>query len=217
MLAADGGADAVVSRLAAPATRLVSLTITEKGYYMDSLTGDIDRADPMIQHDIEGTTPPRTALGIILAALQLRRERGLEPFTVMSCDNIQGNGHITRRLLCGLARHMADYTVEMAGLAEWIERQGAFPNSMVDRITPATTAKDVAEVESECGWADAVPVIAEPFRQWVRVRSVSPIKSNYRCKLEGVVKDERKACGRPGRNTLSDTPLTSKILASLYL
>lgn len=154
--------DAVLDRLAAPATRIVSLTITEGGYSVNDATGEFDPRDPLTLGDLEpGERPPASVLGYLAAGLARRREAGTPPFTVMSCDNIQGNGHVARSALLGFAGR------KDPGLAAWIAEHVAFPSSMVDRITPATTDETRASVLTEYGIEDRWPVRAESFAQWV--------------------------------------------------
>jgi len=152
---------AAIERLANEDTRLVSLTITEGGYFIHEGTGEFSRDDPSIQHDVQRPDTPNTSLGYITAALKLRRDRGLAPFTVMSCDNLQGNGHVIRKVLLALAE-LQDPT-----LHRWIADNVAFPNTMVDRITPATAPTDREQLLQQFGINDAWPVVTEPFRQWV--------------------------------------------------
>ena len=152
---------AVIRKLADPATRIVSLSITEGGYSINDTTGEFDPRALDILHDLDPNTVPRSAFGLITAALAQRREQGTAPFTVMSCDNIQGNGNVARKALVSFAR------LKDPGLAGWISETVAFPNSMVDRITPVTTDSDRAAVTATYGFFDAWPVIAEPFEQWV--------------------------------------------------
>ncbi|MBK0329476.1 mannitol dehydrogenase family protein [Rhodobacteraceae bacterium F11138] len=151
----------IIRQIADPAIRIVSLTITEGGYFIDATTGAFDPQDPDIIHDAQNPTEPRTVFGLLLAGLALRRQNGHPPPTILSCDNIPDNGRITRQALCGLA---AMYSPE---LCDWISRNVAFPGSMVDRITPATTDSTRALVKQRFGIIDAAPVACEPFRQWV--------------------------------------------------
>ncbi len=153
--------EAAIERLAAPETRIVSLTITEGGYYLHEATGEFLVEHPDIQYDFQHPREPRSSMGLIAEALRRRSTRGLTPFTVMSCDNLQSNGDVARRILLAYAGRI-DY-----GLEQWIAQNVAFPNSMVDRITPATTSADVAFVAEQFGIQDAWPVVTEPFRQWV--------------------------------------------------
>ncbi|WP_419806213.1 mannitol dehydrogenase family protein [Terriglobus sp.] len=153
--------ETVIERMAAPDTRIVSLTITEGGYFLDEGTGNFLADHPAIQYDVQHPEAPATSLGLIAAALDRRRQRGLPAFTVMSCDNLQGNGDITRRVLLGFTG------LGNPALQQWIAENVAFPNSMVDRITPVTTAADRAFVAEHFKVQDAWPVVAEPFRQWV--------------------------------------------------
>jgi mannitol 2-dehydrogenase len=153
--------DAVVERMTDPAVRIVSLTVTEGGYFRDFATGAFDETAEPIRRDAADPAHPRTVFGMLAEALRRRRERGVPPFTVMSCDNIPGNGDVARAAVVGLAR-LAD-----PELASWIEASVAFPSSMVDRITPRTTEADRAGVEQETGLVDDCPVVCEPFVQWV--------------------------------------------------
>lgn len=152
---------AVVARLAAPATRIVSLTITEGGYGVDDATGAFAPTDESTLADLGGRAVPRSALGLLVAALAQRRDGGVAPFTVMSCDNIQGNGDVARAALTGFAGHRD------VALGEWIASEVAFPSSMVDRITPATTGAVRDDVALQLGVGDRWPVRAESFTQWV--------------------------------------------------
>lgn len=151
----------VLQRLADPATRMVTLTITEGGYNISDATGRFDVTAPQFVADAQLGAPPATVFGIILAGLRLRRDRGIPPFTVVSCDNIEGNGNVARRSLTAFAE-MTD-----PGLAAWVAGEVSFPNSMVDRITPVTSDHDRAWVRERFGIDDAWPVISESFAQWV--------------------------------------------------
>ena len=161
VLHAPADPEAVLERMADPQTRIVSLTITEGGYVVNQVTGEFDADDPAIRVDLEGEGPPTTAFGYIVAALARRRAGGLEPFTVMSCDNLPGNGDVARRTITAFAR-LRDPEV-----AAWMEERIPFPNSMVDRITPVTEPADIDRVAAELGIADGWPVVCEPFTQWV--------------------------------------------------
>ena len=153
--------EAVVEKLADPRTRIVSLTVTEGGYNFSATTGEFDESNPAIQADLRPGARPATTFGYVVEALARRRARGVGPFTIMSCDNIEGNGHVAQRTFTAFAR------LRDPDLADWIERDAAFPNSMVDRITPATTPTTVAEVTRRYDIDDAWPVVTEPFTQWV--------------------------------------------------
>ncbi|EPX75408.1 mannitol dehydrogenase family protein [Salipiger mucosus] len=150
----------LVAKMTEPATRIVSLTVTEGGYYVDPTTGTFDPSHPDITADGAAPEAPETVFGAIVAALKARRATGTPPFTVMSCDNIPGNGDVTRDAVTGTAR-LSD-----PELADWIAAQVAFPNSMVDRITPATGEAERA-LAARFGIDDPVTVTCEPFRQWV--------------------------------------------------
>jgi fructuronate reductase len=160
VLVAPESPAALVAKLASPETRIVSLTVTEKGYCHDPATGKLRADHPDIVHDLENPDAPRSAIGILVAGLRVRRAEGLGPFTALCCDNLPSNGHVLR----GLVRDFAALTDDR--LAAWIEANGAFPATMVDRIVPATTEADIAEVAKLTGLDDAAPVIGEPFRQW---------------------------------------------------
>ena len=156
-----GDSAAVIARLADPAIRIVSLTITEGGYYIDPASQRFDPSHPDIAFDAANMDAPRTAFGLILAGLLRRRAAGTQPFTVMSCDNIPGNGHVTANAVIGLAR-LVD-----AELADWVDANVAFPNGMVDRITPATSERERQLLAEQFGIADNWPVFCENFKQWV--------------------------------------------------
>lgn len=151
----------VVERLASREVKVVSLTITEGGYNFDPTTGEFLADQPEIARDAADLGAPATVFGYVVAALRLRREQGLPPFTVMSCDNIQGNGNVARRSFVSFAE-LVD-----PELAVWIDESVAFPNSMVDRITPAATDADRREVAERLGIIDEWPVVAEPWWLWV--------------------------------------------------
>ena len=150
----------LIARMAAPDIRIVALTVTEGGYYIDPATKGFDASHPDILHDAAHPETPRTAFGAMVAALGLRRARGLGPFTGQSCDNLQGNGAILRQTVVSLAR-LSD-----PGLADWIEANASFPNSMVDCIVPATGPAELA-LATRLGVEDGAPVTHENFRQWV--------------------------------------------------
>jgi mannitol 2-dehydrogenase len=152
---------AVIERMASPVIKIVSLTITEGGYNLDSSTGGFDFGNPDAQHDLKNPMQPKLVFGFLTSALKKRRDAGIPAFTVQSCDNIQHNGNLTRKMLLGFA-HVQD-----PELAKWIEQNVAFPNAMVDRITPVTAQADIDTLENEFGLSDAWPVTCEPFCQWV--------------------------------------------------
>ncbi|MDN3554599.1 mannitol dehydrogenase family protein [Halomonas maura] len=153
--------EAVIETMADPAIRIVSLTVTEGGYNFHPVTGEFDLGNADVRHDLATPATPRTTFGLITEALARRRARDIPPFTVMSCDNIQGNGEVAHRMFTAFAR------ARDAGLAAWIEAEVPFPNSMVDRITPVTMAADIEELASRFALEDAWPVVCEPFTQWV--------------------------------------------------
>lgn len=153
--------DAVFTQLVDPEVRIVSLTVTEGGYLKHAVTGDFDAAHPSVVRDLEHLDNPSTAFGYIVEGLRRRRALGLQPFTILSCDNLQGNGVYARNAVIGFARQIDP------GLAAWIGEEVSFPNCMVDRITPATTDADRIAVRESCGVVDQWPVPAEPFTQWI--------------------------------------------------
>ncbi len=152
---------ATLTMLARPQIRIVSLTVTEGGYYISPATQKFDSGHPDIVADARNIDAPKSAFGLIVAGLKRRRAAGVPPFTVMSCDNIPGNGHVCENAVAGLAE-LAD-----PELARWIRASVAFPNSMVDRITPATTDRERAILRDKFGLEDNWPVFCEEFRQWV--------------------------------------------------
>lgn len=151
----------LMDRLAAPDTCIVSLTITEGGYYFNSGTGEFDNTHPAIQQDIANPESPTTIYGYLFQALKARRDKGIAPFTILSCDNIQGNGDLTRKMLLAFAERVD------ADMAQWIAQEVTFPNTMVDRITPVTTDAERDYIAQTYGIEDAWPVVCETFRQWV--------------------------------------------------
>ncbi|RZU32146.1 mannitol dehydrogenase family protein [Blastococcus saxobsidens] len=163
LLLLDDDPGAVLAAMVAPRTRLVIMTITEGGYSTDKSTGRF-RLDDALAADLAGPSP-RTAFGLLAEALRRRRAAGTPPFTVVSCDNVEGNGDLTRQTLLEFVRLQEARTGD--GLADWIAASVAFPNSMVDRITPATSDADRRRLTDETGVADRWPVVAEPYLQWV--------------------------------------------------
>jgi mannitol 2-dehydrogenase len=152
---------AIIRTLADPAIRIVSLTITEGGYFIDSASGAFDAGNPEIAADGAAPGNPKTVFGLIVAGLKRRREAGIEPFTVMSCDNIPHNGVVARNAVAGLAK-LSD-----PEFSQWILDQVAFPNGMVDRITPATGDREREILTRDFGIEDNWPVFCEDFIQWV--------------------------------------------------
>jgi len=158
---APANREAVLAGLTAPDCRIVSLTITESGYYLDEGSGAFDANHPDIVHDLAHPHAPLCSFGYLLEALERRRRAGLGPFTVLSCDNLPHNGDLARRMLLACAE------LRDPALARWVAEHAAFPNSMVDRIVPATTDVHRALVRAGFGIEDTWPVATEPFRQWV--------------------------------------------------
>ena len=151
----------VHQRLLAETTRIVSLTVTEKGYCHDPATGELNRGHPDIVHDLADTDHPVSAVGLVAAALDARRSSHGRPFTVLCCDNLPHNGALVRGLVLAFAE------TRDAALARWIRDHASFPSTMVDRIVPATTEADVVENDAALDLHDAAPVVHEPFKQWV--------------------------------------------------
>ncbi len=156
-----GDTRAIVDKLADPTIRIVSLTITEGGYFIDAATGRFNAGHPDIRRDGENPDDPKTVFGLIIASLKKRRENSVPPFTVMCCDNIPHNGHVTMEAVCGLA-DLSD-----PAFSAWIAENVSFPNGMVDRITPATTDRERTIAREKFGVEDGWPVFCEPFKQWV--------------------------------------------------
>ena len=161
ILDANTQRDELIAMLADPRIRIVSLTVTEKGYCHDPATGRLDPNHPDIVHDLANPHAPISAPGLIVRAIELRRDAGIAPFTVMSCDNLPANGKTTQRIITGFAELLSP------GLADYIGKHIAFPSTMVDRIVPATTDADRETVRAATGRDDAWPIMTEPFTQWV--------------------------------------------------
>ncbi|MDQ3557939.1 MAG: mannitol dehydrogenase family protein [Pseudomonadota bacterium] len=161
VLVAPEDPEALIAAMADPRIRIVSLTVTEKGYCHDPATGGLNEDHPDVIHDLRGTEAPRSAPGIVIEALARRRSAGLAPFTVLSCDNLPSNGRLTKRILRRFAQ------LRDPALGAFVEAELGCPSSMVDRITPATTDDDRAGIAQALGVLDAWPVITEPFTQWV--------------------------------------------------
>jgi fructuronate reductase len=152
---------ALLAAMADPAVRIVSLTVTEKGYTANIAAGDLRLDDPGVQHDMANPESPQTALGFVAQALALRRAAGIRPFTLLSCDNLPRNGHLLHRVLTQFA------TSRDADFGRFVTDEVACPSCMVDRIVPATTDADRDRIVTRLGVRDAWPVVAEPFFQWV--------------------------------------------------
>lgn len=150
----------VLARLMDESVKILSLTITEKGYCYNQ-QGDLDLTNAALKHDLSNADAPKTGLGYVVSALARRRKEKMKAFTVMSCDNLPGNGHLTHKLVMQFANEINK------DLASWIDGEVSFPNAMVDRITPITTPEIVSLVEEKFGVRDEWPVVCEDFRQWV--------------------------------------------------
>ncbi len=164
---ASGNREPLLERMTDPAIRIVSLTITEKGYCLDPATGTLDRRHRDIVADLAAPHEPRSAIGIIVEALSRRRQSGTMPFTVLSCDNLPDNGQVTKNAVVELAN------LRDKALGNWISANVTFPGTMVDRIVPATTEEDRQVISRITGLEDAAPVMTEPFTQWVVVDDFS--------------------------------------------
>ncbi|SHF68969.1 fructuronate reductase [Marinomonas polaris DSM 16579] len=160
-LFAGADKEPLFEKLVSPKTKIVTLTVTEKGYYLAPADKTLRQGDPSIQHDIQNPTTPKTAPGILVEALYRRKELNLPPFTILSCDNMPNNGSLTRRAVCELASHRS------AEFAQWIEDNVAFPSSMVDRIVPAMSDASRERLQKELNCHDQNAVMCEAFSQWV--------------------------------------------------
>lgn len=160
-LLVDEDHEALLERLSSPDVRIVSLTVTEGGYFTDDSSGEFKISDPAIIRDLENPTSPMTMVGLIAEGLFRRRATGIKPFTVMSCDNLPHNGDVARAAVLGYA------ALRDSSLHDWIATEVSFPNGMVDRITPMTSDQHRQLLAARTGIEDAWPVVAEPFLQWV--------------------------------------------------
>jgi fructuronate reductase len=152
---------ALVEAMCLPSVKVVSLTVTEKGYCHDPSTGELNEVHPDVQHDIANPSAPRSAPGFVARAIKLRQERKQAPFTVLCCDNLPSNGHAVRKVVLCLG------ALQDRDLGRYIEDNVAFPSTMVDRIVPATTDQDRSRVAMALGLRDNWPVMTEAFTQWV--------------------------------------------------
>ena len=155
-----GESDVIIAKLADPEIRIVSMTITEGGYFIDA-SGKFNPTHPAIAADGQNPSAPKTVFGLIVAGLKARKDKGIAPFTVMSCDNIPHNGVVTTNAVVGTAK-LSD-----PAFADWIKANVSFPNGMVDRITPATSQREVDFLKENFGIEDNWPVYCEEFKQWV--------------------------------------------------
>lgn len=152
---------AVIDKIAESTIKIISLTITEGGYNLDKETGDFRLEDGKIMHDIENPESPATVFGFIAEGLRARKEKGNGGITILSCDNLQHNGDTAKKAFTTFIKAQDDE------LAVWVAQNVTFPNSMVDRITPATTAEDIKRLNKNSGIEDKAPVYCEDFIQWV--------------------------------------------------
>lgn len=151
----------LIEVMAQPNIKIISMTVTEKGYCHDPATGNLNILHPDIQHDLTNLDKPKSAIGFIVAALNARFKSGIKSFTVLSCDNLPNNGEVLEKVVNQFAEHVSPE------LAKWIQANTCFPSTMIDRIVPATTDDDRRDIEARLGLRDEGVVIAEPFTQWV--------------------------------------------------
>jgi mannitol 2-dehydrogenase len=152
---------AVIEKMANADVKIITLTITEGGYNLNEATGEFNLENPQIIHDSKNAESPKTIFGYLTQALKLRKERNIGGCTILSCDNIEGNGDVTKKMLLSYVRFA------QPDLLDWIEANISFPNSMVDRITPATIPSDISQLLEVSGIEDQWPVVCESFQQWV--------------------------------------------------
>ena len=175
--------DAVIEKLADPDIRIISLTITEGGYNFSAATGEFQINEPLIQWDMNNPDNPKTVFGYITQGLKRRRFRGIGGLTIQSCDNIQKNGDVLKKMLLSYVK------AAEPDLVDWIEKNITFPNSMVDRITPVTTRSDIETLKSVYGIDDKWPVVCEPFIQWIIEDNYSNGKPDWESAGARFVKD----------------------------
>lgn len=199
VLVARDNPEAVLAAMADPAIRIVTLTVTEKGYCHDPATGKLNPDHPDIKADLENHLPV-SAPGYLVRALARRKAAGLPPFTVLTCDNLPENGALVRGMVLEFA------SLVDPDLAEWIETEGRFPSTMIDRIVPATKPEDVDALAERTGVLDAAPVLHEPFRQWV-------VEDNF---VEAYGEEARPDLGAVGVELVADvTPFENMKLRML--
>jgi fructuronate reductase len=161
VIAAKNEWQRVIETIASLQTRLITISVTEKGYNLDPVSGLVDEDDPAVANDLASLERPITMPGLVAAGLRLRKRNGFPPLSILSCDNLAENGQRLRAAVARVARN------HDGSLGDWIETKCAFPNSVVDRIVPRTTDEDVARITSRLGFLDLATVRTEPFYQWV--------------------------------------------------
>mmetsp|Transcript_23317 Transcript_23317/g.30297 ORF Transcript_23317/g.30297 Transcript_23317/m.30297 type:complete len:776 (-) Transcript_23317:305-2632(-) len=171
---------AAVERFADPSTHIISLTITEKGYCLN-VEGKLDQENFLIKHDLSEPTLPYSAIGLITEGLRVRKERGIVPYTVLSCDNLPMNGSKTKKTVLEYCE------LVYPDLKSWMEENVCFPNTMVDRITPITEPEHIALCKDDYGVEDGWPVIAEDFLQWVIEDSFSGPRPSWEEAQDGIL------------------------------
>ncbi|SCW02147.1 LAFE_0E15236g1_1 [Lachancea fermentati] len=164
---------AVIEKMASEDTRIVSLTVTESGYYYSEATSSLQTDDPAVINDLKSSDTPRTIYGYLYEALLIRYKQGRGPFTVMSCDNMPENGKTLKSMLIAFAK------LKNSEFADWIDKKVAAPNAMVDRVTPKTTDEDRSYLATVLGVEDKCPVVCEPFIQWVLEDNFSEGRPNW--------------------------------------
>lgn len=152
---------ALISAMTQPSIKIISLTVTEKGYCHDPATGNLNEAHADIVHDLQYLDKPVSAIGFIVAALKHRFDHNQKAFTLLSCDNLPNNGEVLEKVVVQFAQKISP------ALAEWIKTNATFPSTMIDRIVPATTDDDRRDIEARLGVRDEGLVVCEPFSQWV--------------------------------------------------
>ena len=153
--------EAIIAAIADKQIRIITLTITEGGYNIEKSTGEFIMNNPAVQHDLLEPHTPQTTFGYVAEGLRRRKAAGNGPITILSCDNLQHNGNTARKAFTTFIK------AQDAELAAWVEENVTFPNSMVDRITPATRPEDIIRLNSKNGTSDEAPVYCEDFIQWV--------------------------------------------------
>ena len=161
LLWAGENPEAVLDRIADRNIRIITMTITEGGYNIEKSTGEFILDDKAVRHDLETPRSPQTVFGFIAEGLRRRRAAGNGPVTILSCDNLQHNGNTARKAFTSFIQ------AQDPELAEWLKDNVTFPDSMVDRITPATRPEDVIRLNGKNGTDDQAPVYCEDFIQWV--------------------------------------------------
>ncbi|MCR1026298.1 mannitol dehydrogenase family protein [Cellulophaga baltica] len=152
---------AAIERLARPDIKIISLTIAEDGYHLNETTGEFNLTHPQVKEDSLSKFNPKTVFGYLTQVFNLRKERGLPGCTILSCDNIQANGDTVKKSFFNYVEKTTP------SLLPWLQENTSFPNSMVDRITTVTSAKDIELFKETYNIYDQWPVVSEPFSKWI--------------------------------------------------